>query len=103
MAASPFSPIASMRPSARMAMRQGQVVVDRLGDVGDADAPARAQVDLAAGEGGVVAADGDQPGDVEAVQYVEDVAHVLLALGRVGARGSQHGAAADVEALDLLD
>ena len=44
---------------------QRQVVVDGLGDVGDADRAAGPLVDLAGGEGGVVAADGDQGRDAE--------------------------------------
>src|SRR5262249_35251018 len=83
--------------------RQGQVVVDGLGDVGDADGAWGLGVDLAAGEGGVVAADGHQHGDVELAQHVQDVAHVLLGLGRVGAGGAEDRPAAEVDSFDVVD
>ena len=82
---------------------QRQVVVDGLGHVSDADGAAGPCVDLAARVSGVVAADRDQLVDVEALQDLEDVAHVGFGLGRVGPRSAEDRAAAQVDALDVVD
>lgn len=81
---------------------QRQVVVDGLGNVGDADAPLGPAIDLAAGKGGVVAADGDQGVDVEIAKNVKDVLHVLRGLGGIGVRRAEHGAAAHGLVLDVI-
>ena len=61
------------------------------------------EIDLAAGIGRVVAADGHQHGHVEPAEHVQHVAHVAFGLGRVGARGAEDGAAAEVDGLDVVD
>ena len=82
---------------------QGEVVVDGLGHMGDADAPLGAGMHLAAGIGGVVAADGHEARDVQFLQHIQDVLHRLRLLGGVGARGAQQRPALQVDGLDGVD
>src|SRR5262249_55854619 len=60
-------------------------------------------VDLARRKRRVVAADGHQGVDAQVVENVQDVAHILRRLGWVGSGRAQHGAAAVVDVLDILD
>src|SRR5439155_21947 len=82
---------------------QGQIVVDGLGHVGDADLAGGAAIDLAAREGRVVAADGDDAVDLQAAQDAEHVVHRFGRRGRIGARRPQDGAAAEGDLLDVFN
>jgi hypothetical protein len=66
--------------------RQIEVVVDRLRHVHDVNAPLRALLELHRRVGGIVAADREQAGHVEAQQRDDDVLEVLRIGRRVGAR-----------------
>ena len=82
--------------------RQRQVVVDRLRHVGDGKTLQR--LGQAGGaERGVVAADGEQVIDAEALERVGDLGDALRRLGRVGARGADDGAAVEVDARGVVD
>jgi hypothetical protein len=79
-----------------------EVVVDGLGHVGHPDAPGRLLRHLHGREGGVVTADGDELGDPQAGERIDHGLEKLVALGRVGARGAEIGAAAEVDAADVF-
>ena len=80
----------------RHVRRQGQVVVDRLRDVHAADGALRVLADGARRERGVVAADRHQVRDARLLQRLDHRARGLRRLGRVLARGAEHGAAQEV-------
>ena len=89
-----------------------QVVVDGLGDVGDAErgdavfqvgAGADPLGDLTGRKGGIVAANGHQGVDLHLAQDPEDVGHVLFLLGGVGPRGAEDGASAKIKDGDFID
>ena len=82
---------------------QGQVVVNRLGHVRDADFPEALLGHDAGGKGRVIAADGDQRGDAELFKDAEDILHLFRRLGRIRARGAENRAAFDVDVLHVTD
>ena len=58
----------------RDVVRQRQVIVDGLGNVGHGQLARECLRDLRAGEGGVVPADGHQVGDLQPAQALDDLA-----------------------------
>ena len=83
--------------------RQLEVVVDRLRHVHDANASGGLAVERHRGERRVVAADRQQPRDVEAEQGSNRVLEVLGVRVRVGARDPDVRSAAKVNAAHRLD
>ncbi len=82
---------------------QRQIVVNRLGHVGDLDFPLALLGHNARGKSGVIAADRHQRRDAELVECLEDIFHLILGLGGVGARGAENRAAAQVNARHVAD
>ncbi len=91
------------KPNVGVEPGKRQIVVDGLGHVGHADGPCRLAMDLAGRECRVVAADGHQVVDAQALEDFQDVVHVFGRLGGVGARGAQDRAAAVMDILDIVD
>ena len=87
----------------RDVVRQRQVVVDGLGDVGDGELARERRRDLRAGEGGVVPADGDQVGDLQPAEALGDLAERLRRPRRVRARRAEDRAALEVDSRHLVD
>src|SRR6185436_17649050 len=83
--------------------RQVEIVVDGFGDVNDPEAPGRLALDAGGREGRVVTADGDEVGDVEPQQRQHRVLEGFGALGGVGTRDPDEGAAPEVDAARVLD
>ena len=82
---------------------QGQIVVNRLGHVRDADFAIALFGHDAGGKCRVVAANRHKGGDAELFKDAEDIFHLLRGLGRVGARGAENRAAPDVNVLHVAD
>ena len=87
----------------RDAVRQVEVVVDRLRHVNHVNAAGGGLLDLHRAVGGVVTADGDQLVDVQTQQRRNHALEQLLVLRRVVARGAEGGAAAEMDAAHQLD
>ena len=82
---------------------QRQIVVNRLGHVRDLDAAFALFGHDAGGKRRVVAANGHQRGDAELFKNAEDIFHLRFGLRGVRARGSQDGAAAQMDFLHVTD
>src|SRR5207244_431266 len=87
----------------RRAAGQRQIVVDSLWHVGDMQRAAGLLVNLAGGIRGIIAADGDELGNVKFAKAFEQAVHIFRVFGRVGARGSQNGATVELNAADQVD
>ena len=82
---------------------QGQVIVNRLGHMRDADFAVALLGHDAGGKGRVVTADRHERGDAKFVKDAEDVLHLRLGLGGVRARGAENRAAAQMDVLHIAD
>ena len=87
----------------RDAVRQIEVVVDRLRHVDDVDPTGGGLLDLHRAVGRVVAADRDQLVDVQPEERRDRALEQLLVVRRVVAGGAERRAAAEVDAAHLLD
>ena len=84
---------------------QGQIVVDRLGHVGHLDLTAAALGDRGWQEKNAVSSPPmlTRSGDAEFLEHGEDVLHLFLGLGGIGARRTQDGTTLQVDILHVAN
>ncbi len=87
----------------RRVVGQRQIVVDRLGDGRDADAALGELGDTGRAVRRVVAADAHEIADSQEGQRLDAALERLGVFGRIRARGAQDGAAAEVDARNVVD